>query len=975
MQISISNVIGSRSKSAPTLGEFISVWDTSLGDGNPSIQLPLIKTIGNYNFIVNWGDGNTDTITEGDQAERIHTYATGGTYTVTITGTIEGWQFNYGQDCEKLTSITNIGQLKLGNEGAYFAGCLNLTTIGGTFDLTGTTNFSSMFDGCSSLTSVNGIGSWDVSAVTDMNSMFTGATAFNQDISGWDVSSVTNMQSMFVSTAFNQSLNSWDVSSVTDMAYMFDGTSAFNQPLNSWNVSSVIYMNNMFANATAFNQDISGWDVSSVTSMSVMFYQATAFNQPLNSWDVSAVTAMNGMFAYATSFNQPLNSWNVSFVTDMYGMFESATAFNQDISGWDVSSVTDMGNMFSYATSFNQPLDLWNVSAVTTMSGMFDGAALFNQLLNSWDVSAVIYMNNMFAYATSFNKNISVWNISNVQYMEAFMEGKSTADYSHYDDLLNAWSLLTLQNGVNWDMGTIQYTSIGSAARASIISNYSWTIDDGGLLLDPNAQAFITAASITDPTQQSAINTLVVDLKGYNIWTKFKAIYPIVGGVASSHAVNLKTPGTFNLTFASGITHSANGMVGNGSSGYANTNFTPSLNGAILNSHHVSFYSRTNTNGVEVEFGSQSGGNVTLLEIRTSGTTYVAVNSLQTYTTFADSDSRGLYIANRTGVSSLNVWRNSTKAVTGTTASSSLPGAPYYLLAWNNNVPQYYSTKQCAFASIGDGLTDAEAANFYTAVQAYQTTLGRSIGTQTVSDADAQAFVNAANITDQVEANAVNNLVIGMKADGLWTKMKAIYPVVGSVASSHAVNLKTPGTYNLTFATGWTHSSTGMTPNGATYADTSLNINTVMSLNSMAFGVYSRTNTAGGNKGHGAETPYTEILERNASNIAYASINDNGFTGVTVASSDSRAFFQASRTASNALRIVRNTTHATSTAATNSKPNLNFYFGAVASPGTFLRPNDREIAFGYIADGFTQTECDNLYTAVQAFQTTLSRQV
>ena len=168
-------------------------------------------------------------------------------------------------------------------------------------------------------------------------------------------------------------------------------------------------------------------------------------------------------------------------------------------------------------------------------------------------------------------------------------------------------------------------------------------------------------------------------------------------------------------------------MVSNGSSGYANTNFAPSLNGATLNSHHVSYYSRTNTNGTEVEFGSQSSGNVTILEIRTSGTTYAAVNSLQTFTTFSDSDSRGLYIANRTGASSLNVWRNSIKAATGTTSSSSLPGANYYIMAWNNGTPQYYSTKQCAFASIGDGLSDTEAANFYTAVNNFQVALSRNI--------------------------------------------------------------------------------------------------------------------------------------------------------------------------------------------------------------------------------------------------------
>ena len=97
--------------------------------------------------------------------------------------------------------------------------------------------------------------------------------------------------------------------------------------------------------------------------------------------------------------------------------------------------------------------------------------------------------------------------------------------------------------------------------------------------VDPDAQAFITAAGITDPTQQSAINTLVTDLKGYNIWTKFKAIYPIVGGSASSHKFNLKDPrdldAAFRLNYAIGVNHSSNGMVSNGTSGYADTFLRP----------------------------------------------------------------------------------------------------------------------------------------------------------------------------------------------------------------------------------------------------------------------------------------------------------------------------------------------------------------------------------------------------------------
>jgi hypothetical protein len=45
----------------------------------------------------------------------------------------------------------------------------------------------------------------------------------------------------------------------------------------------------------------------------------------------------------------------------------------------------------------------------------------------------------------------------------------------------------------------------------------------------------------------------------------------------------------------------------------------------------------------------------------------------------------------------------------------------------NDGLMQNWSNRQYSFASIGDGLTDTEAANFYTAVQAFQTTLGRQV--------------------------------------------------------------------------------------------------------------------------------------------------------------------------------------------------------------------------------------------------------
>ena len=100
------------------------------------------------------------------------------------------------------------------------------------------------------------IGNWDVSRVTDMSDLFSGAKLFNGDISKWDVSRVTNMNRMFMgATSFQGDLSTWDVSSVTDMTKMFSDAEAFNGDISNWDVSKVQSMTSMFADATAFEDN------------------------------------------------------------------------------------------------------------------------------------------------------------------------------------------------------------------------------------------------------------------------------------------------------------------------------------------------------------------------------------------------------------------------------------------------------------------------------------------------------------------------------------------------------------------------------------------------------------------------------------------------------------------------------------------------------------------------------------------------
>jgi hypothetical protein len=258
--------------------------------------------------------------------------------------------------------------------------------------------------------------------------------------------------------------------------------------------------------------------------------------------------------------------------------------------------------------------------------------------------------------------------------------------------------------------------------------------------VDPDAQAFITAAAITDPTQQAAINTLVVDLKGYSIWTKMKAIYPFVtdktveADIKSQMKFNLKDPrdldAAFRLFWNGGGSWSANGYTPNGTNGWADTFLIP--NTSLANSSgHLSVYSRTNISGTFYDLGCSSGTGAAdnSLISRWIDNKFYSQYGTPTYPNTANTDSRGLFIANRNSATNTTGYKNGIKVIDTAQTSSQLSIVKLVLGAINVQFSGLanYSPRQYAFASIGDGLTDTEAANFYTAVQAFQTTLNRQI--------------------------------------------------------------------------------------------------------------------------------------------------------------------------------------------------------------------------------------------------------
>jgi hypothetical protein len=287
----------------------------------------------------------------------------------------------------------------------------------------------------------------------------------------------------------------------------------------------------------------------------------------------------------------------------------------------------------------------------------------------------------------------------------------------------NGWGDGAANNAIGWGQGANNNIGWG---KSHSLSNAGLT-DIVGLTTDADAQAFITAAAITDATQQSAIDTLVKGLKTDGIWTKMKAIYPFVGGTASTHKWNLKDPrdldAAFRLVFNGGWTHSSTGATPNGTNGYANTYYNPSLYGQ-LNSAHVSYYSRINTNRGDCFLGCNDGLGRHYLG---QGNGFSAANSALEGN-YNPSSYAGFHLMKREDSAQTKQLYNGSVNTTTIAVTTGRPNINMFLSARNSaGNPLNYNVLQTAFSTIGDGLTDTEAANLYTRVQAFQTSLSRNV--------------------------------------------------------------------------------------------------------------------------------------------------------------------------------------------------------------------------------------------------------
>ena len=281
---------------------------------------------------------------------------------------------------------------------------------------------SDAFSGCTALTYASNGYLKTISSATTSQSMFRTCSSLTT-IPLFDLSKVASTISMFRDCAALTSIPLFDLSNVTDASYMFYGcTTLTTVPL--FNLSKATSVVGLFYGCTGITT-VPLFSLSTVTDSSYMFFNCSSLvSVPL--FDLSKATNTGEMFFGCSSLvSVPL--FDLSKATSTLEMFRGCTTLTT-VPLFDLSKVANTGSMFRSCTNLTT-IPLLNLSKVTSASNMFFGVTL------------------------------------------------TTTSYSNF--LINL-ATLPLQSTVTFHGGNSKYNAAGGVARAYLISNFGWTITDGG---------------------------------------------------------------------------------------------------------------------------------------------------------------------------------------------------------------------------------------------------------------------------------------------------------------------------------------------------------------------------------------------------------------------------------------------------------------------------------------------------------------
>lgn len=515
-----------------------------------------------------------------------------------------------------------------------------------------------------------------------------------------------------------------------DISVTLDGTEsgAWNEGAQTWEVES--------EPCNPVRVDINSTIVGTPASGDYFFLTVTLDGSPSGSWngvDTWEVTSDPCEDATITINSSPYGSAPSGGTTNIIVESEANTPLGSLVGGnWEVGNAhlrvngTTVGNLEPeqwhdhYATINGTQAGTWhNASQTWQMNVLQSGSPVGSLSGTDWVIPASQSLSLAASTTTpAYGASVTI---------TATPTGITPISYSFtYQTKNSGTRTTTTQAGAS-----LAITAIGYGATVVTVTATDGSTTVGATITLTIAQmaevtTFLSATGIVDATITSAVRTLALDLQDYGLWSKMRALYPFVGGTATTHKFNLKnavdSDAGYRLIFAGGWTHNSNGATGNGTNTSADSRLANNVPGQ--NSLSLGVYNRTaGTGGVE---WSGSSSPRTWLAANISGTAYYNLNnSASTATTTAPASVLGTLIASRVQSSDVEINRNG-QGQRVTVAASSAPSATNFILGQFSG-GGFNTARNYAAAFISDGLTAAEEVNMHTALQAFNTTLGRNV--------------------------------------------------------------------------------------------------------------------------------------------------------------------------------------------------------------------------------------------------------
>lgn len=282
--------------------DFVFTVDTTqAGSASDTVVLPLLSG-GTYSGTIDWGDGSTSVLS---YANRTHVYSSSGTYTITISGTIEGWRFAATGDRLKILDVSNWGNLNI-TTGRAFQFCENLDISATDHPiLSSSDSASSLFQSCN-LTNVD-FSTWDFSSCTNFKSFLNNNPSFIGNVEGIIHVGVTSISTAFGKTALgNQDFSTWDVVNISGWFEAFrDAGLGENADFTGW-VPSGALTNTFIINPLFKGDGLDTWNIGGITSVNFASCTLSTANYDalLVAWEAqspsNAVTANFGSSTYTS---------------------------------------------------------------------------------------------------------------------------------------------------------------------------------------------------------------------------------------------------------------------------------------------------------------------------------------------------------------------------------------------------------------------------------------------------------------------------------------------------------------------------------------------------------------------------------------------------------------------------------------------------------------------------------------------------